>query len=85
MPAGDGRGLRHVQGFYLVIGGGRLELFELQLHLVDQSGSAFRALAIALWPKAGDLQLQMLDLRLRSRDHRPGLRQLAIGSLGAVC
>lgn len=79
----DGRGPRHVQGFNLVFGGDRLELFELQLHLVDQPGSAFRAVAIALTPEFGDLQLQMLDHRFRSRDHRPGLRQLALGSLGA--
>ncbi len=81
--AGDGRGLRHVQRFNLVFGGGRLELFELQLHLADQPGSAFRAVAIVLAPEFGDLQLQMLDHRFRGRDHRPGLRQLALGSLGA--
>lgn len=37
-------------------GGGRFELFALQLHLVDQPGSAFRAVAIVLAPEFGDLQ-----------------------------
>ena len=66
----------------LVLGGGGLEFLELQLHLVDQPGAAFGAVAILLAPELGDLELEVLDHRLGGRDHRPGLRQLALGGLG---
>jgi hypothetical protein len=56
----DGRGLRHIQGFNLVFGGGRLELFELQLQLVDQPGSAFRAVAKLLSPEFGESSFRCL-------------------------
>ena len=77
----DRRGLRLPSGD-LVLGGGGLEFLELQLHLVDQAGTAFGAMAVVVAPELGDLELEMLDHHLGSRDHRTGLRQLALSGLG---
>ena len=78
---GDGRGLRHLLGGDLVFGGRGLEFLELQFHLIDQAGATFRTVAVLLAPELGDLEPEMLDHRLGGRDHRPGLRQLALGGL----
>ena len=77
----DRRGLRLPSG-NLVLGGRGLEFLELQLHLVDQAGTAFGTMAVVVAPELGDLELEMLDHRLGGRDHRPGLRQLALGDRG---
>ncbi len=76
------RGLHRRLRGDLVLGRGGLEFFELQLHLVDQTRAAFRAVAILLPPQPGDLEPEVLDHRLGGRDHRPSLRQLALGRLG---
>ena len=82
LEPGDGRGLHPLLGGDLVFGGRGLEFLELQFHLVDQAGAAFRAVAVLLAPELGDLEPEMLDHRLGGRDHRPGLRQFALGGLG---
>ena len=82
LEAGDRRGLRHLLGGDLVLGGDGFEFLELQFQLVDQPGTAFRAVAILLAPEFGDLEPEMLDHRLGGRDDRPGLRQLVLGGLG---
>ena len=66
----------------LILGGRGFEFLELQLHLIDQAGTSLQAVAILFPPQPGDLELQMLDHRLGGRDHRPGLRQFALGGLG---
>jgi hypothetical protein len=77
----DRRGLC-LPGGDLVFGGGGLGFRELQLHLVDQAGAAFGAMAIVVTSELGDLQLEVLDHSLRGGDHRPSLRQLALRNLG---
>ena len=74
--AGEGRygrpGLgRGVLGGEFVLGGGALELLELQLHLIEQPRGALRARAV-------EIALQLLDLQLLVRDQR-----LVVGLLGA--
>ena len=78
----DGRGLHYLLGGDRVFSGCGLELLKLQFHLVDQAGAALGAVAILLAPELGDLEPEMLDHRFRGRDHRPGLRQLALCGLG---
>jgi hypothetical protein len=48
-------------GDQIVLGGVGLEIFELQLHLVEQAAAAFGAGAILLAPELGDLQLEVGD------------------------
>lgn len=74
---------RRVLGRDLVFGGGYFEVLELQLHLFDQPGTSFGALAKLLAPKLGDLQPQMRDHRLRGRDDRARLCQLCLRHPGA--
>ena len=66
----------------LVLGGGGLEFLELQFHLVDQPGAAFRVLAILLPPQFGDLQLEVPDHRLGGGDDCPHLCELGLGRGG---
>ena len=62
--ARDGGGLgRGGLGGQLVLGGGRLQLLELQLHLVQQAGGALGARAEAVAVELLDLQLEMGDQR----------------------
>ena len=72
--AGEGHhigGLGHGPlGGDLVLGRRTLELLEGQLHLIEQSHAAFRALAVELARQLGDLQLLMGD------------QGLIVGSLG---
>ena len=82
LEAGDRRGLRHLLGGDLVLGRSGFEFLELQFQLVDQPGTAFRAVAILLAPEFDDLKPEVLDHRLGGRNDRPGLRQLALGGLG---
>ena len=80
------RRLRHGRlGGDRVLGGGRLQVLELQFHLLDQPGAAFGPLAILLTLQLGDLELEVRDHRLGGRHHRPRLRQLGLGGrqLGA--
>ena len=61
--AGEGRGLgrfscRHL-GEKIIFRGRRLDLFELQLELVDEAGRAFGGLTVLLALELGDLQLEM--------------------------
>jgi hypothetical protein len=67
----------------LVLGSGRLEFFELQLELVDQPGATLGGLAVLRPAQLGDLELQRRDHRLRAGNHRPGLRQIHLGGVGA--
>ena len=78
----DGRGLRDHLRRDLILGRSRLELLELQLHLVDQAGPALGAVTILLAPQPGDLEPEMFDHRLGGRDHGPGVRQFRFGGLG---
>ena len=55
---------RRSLGDQVVFGGISLELFELQLHLVEQTAAAFGAGAILLALELGDLQLEVSDQRL---------------------
>ena len=48
--ADDRSCLRRLLRGDLVLGGGGFELLELQLHLVEQAGAAFRAVAVLLPP-----------------------------------
>ena len=62
----------------LVLGGGRLQLFELQLHLIEKARRALRARSV-------DLPLELGDLQVLARDRRrvvgvPGARQRQLGS-----
>ena len=61
---GDRRGLRgSALGGDLVLGGGRFQLFELQLHLIEQARRALRARPVELTLELGDLQLLARDGR----------------------
>ena len=66
----------------LVLGGVGFEFFELQFHLVDQPGAAFRTLAILLPPQFGDLELEVADHRLGSRNDGAHLRKISLGRRG---
>ncbi len=81
MEACDDRDLRSFLGSDLVLNGRRLEFLELQFHLVDQAGTALRAVAVSVPPQFGDLELEMLDHRLGRPDDRPDLRQFTFGGL----
>ena len=59
---------RRLLGGELVLGGGGLELLELQLELVEQP-------RLALGPRAVEGALELLDLELQRGDHRLGARQ----------
>lgn len=81
---GDLRDLRcHALRRDLVLGGIGLEFFELQFHLVDQPGAAFRALAILLPPHLGDLELEVPDHRLGRRHDGAHLCEVGLGGDGA--
>ena len=68
-----GRGLGgRLLGGDLVLGCGRLQLFQLQLQLIEKARGALRALAEAL-------ALELLDLELQVRDQRPVGGQLGAG------
>ena len=61
---GDGGGLgRGSLGRQLVLRGGRFELLELQLHLIQQAGCTLGARAEAVAVELLDLQLEMGDQR----------------------
>ena len=66
----------------LVLGGAGLEFFELQLHLVDQSGTPFRTLAVLLAAHFGDLKLEVPDHRLGGRHNGAHLREIGLGGGG---
>ncbi len=74
-PAREGRhrrGLTHRRlGGDLVLGGRGLQLFELQLHLIQEPGGA-----LGVWPET--LTVELGDLQLQMRD-----QGLVIGPLGA--
>ena len=54
---GNRRGLRgSAIGGDLVLGGGRFKLFELELHLIEEAGRAFRARPVELTPELGKLK-----------------------------
>ena len=52
--------------------GGRLQLFQFELHLVDEPRRALRARAVELAPQLLDLQLEMRDQRRTARSVRLG-------------
>ena len=56
----------------LVLGGGGLQLFELQLHLIEQARRALRARPV-------DLPLELGDLQVLTRDRRRVVGQLGAG------
>ena len=55
-------------GFQLVLGGARLELFKLELHLIEKASLPLRALAIELAPELLDMELQRGNQRFDTRD-----------------
>ena len=62
---GDRGGLRcRFLGDQIVFGSVGLELFELELHLIEQASAALGAGAILLALQLGDLQLEVGDQRL---------------------
>jgi hypothetical protein len=80
---------RGLLGPELVFGGGRFELLELQLELVEEPRLALRLLTIELAPQLEDLELEGGDHgfaagqhRLRSGRRRSRARSLGLGRLG---
>ena len=51
-----------------MLGSGGLEILELQLHLIDQAGTALRTVAVLVPTQLGDLEPEMLDHRLGRPD-----------------
>jgi hypothetical protein len=83
------RSRRGLLGPELVFGGGRLELLELQLELVEEPRLALRLLTIELAPQLQDLELEGCDHgfaagqhRLRSGRLRNRARSLGLGRPG---
>ncbi|OBX17512.1 hypothetical protein A9995_15655 [Erythrobacter sp. QSSC1-22B] len=61
---GDGGRLRcRFLGNQIILACIGLEIFELQLHLIEQAAGAFCAGAVLLAPQLGDLQLEVGDDR----------------------
>ena len=80
---------RGLLGPELVFGGGRLELLELQLELVEEPRLALRLLTIELAPQLQDLELEGCDHRFAAGQHRlrsgrlrNRARSLGLGRLG---
>ena len=74
----DGGLGRRGLGGQFILGSRRLQLLELQFHLVQQAGRALRARAEAI-------PVELLDLQLEMRDQRPiaGLLRNRDGGFGA--
>ena len=68
---------RRLLGRQFVLGRGCLQVFQLQLHLLEQPRLALRAAAIKLAPQLLDLELEMGDQRFVA-----GQIRLSIGRLG---
>ena len=68
LKQGNARGLRggHLRGEIIFAGAG-LELFQLQLELVEQPPAALGAGAVLFTPELGDLQLQVRDQGIAGR------------------
>ncbi|PYE88079.1 hypothetical protein C7477_109124 [Phyllobacterium leguminum] len=62
----------------LVLGGVGFEFFELQFHLLDQPGAAFRASAILLASQFVYLELQMSDQGLGDRNNGANVGQFGL-------
>jgi hypothetical protein len=69
--------LRRLLGGELILGRSRLELFQLQLQLVEQPRRAFRARSVERPPQLLDLELEMGDQRFCVRQFR-----LRVGRFG---
>lgn len=67
----------------LLLTGVRLQLFELQFHLIEQAAAALRAGAILRSLELGDLQLQMGDQGICCRCLRTSLREVRFGFIRA--
>ena len=65
-------------GRQFVFGRGRFQLFELELHLLQQSRLALRAMAVQRSPQLLDLELEMTDQCFGARQIR-----LGVGRFGA--
>ena len=78
LEGGDrgGLGCRFL-GDEVVLGSIGLELFELELHLIEQAAASFGAGAILFAPQLGDLQLEVGDQRLDG-----ALAGMGVGQLG---
>ena len=74
----NGRRCRGLLGRKLVLGGGGFELFELQLHLIEQPRLALAARAEHLPPQLLDGEPQMCDQHLRARGLRARPRQFGV-------
>ena len=70
---------RRLLGRQFVLGRGRLQLFELQLHLLQQPRLALRAAAVKLAPQLLDLQLEMGDQRFGAGQVRLGIGRFGLG------
>ena len=65
-------------GLRPTVGDVGLKVFKLHLKLFDQLGMAFRTAAILFPPKLGDLQPEVADHVLGSRNHGAGLHQFLL-------
>jgi len=68
----------------IVFGSVGLELFELQLHLIEQAAAAFGAGAVLLALQLGYLQLEVSDQRLDGALVGHGVGELGRGSSGVL-
>ena len=66
-------------GRQLVLGRRRLQVLQLQFHLIEQPGLALRPAAVKLAPQLLDLQLEMGDQRIRRGVHRQCARRNGLG------
>ena len=76
---GRRRPRRGLLGGELVFAGGRLELLELQLHLLEQPHPPLRPLTVELTPQLQDLELERRDHRFGAGGDRPGRGRLGAG------
>ena len=70
---------RGLLGGELVFARGRLELLELQLHLLKQACPPLRPLPVELTPQLQDLELERRDHRFGAGGERPGRGRLGAG------
>jgi len=70
---------RCVLGRQFILGRGRLHIFELKLHLIQQPRRTLRARPVELTPQLFDRQLEMGDQRLRVRAYSLGAGRNRLG------
>jgi hypothetical protein len=70
---------RRLLGRQFVLSRSRLQIFELELHLIQQPRHALRARPVKLTPQFLDRQLEMDDQRFRVRVHGLGAGRNRLG------